>query len=37
MRTSAAPRLRFTAEDIDLDELIQEEEMVVTLTHFGYV
>lgn len=26
-----------TADDIDLDELIQEEEMVVTLTHFGYV
>jgi len=29
--------ITFTAEDIDLDELIQEEEMVVTLTHFGYV
>ena len=24
-------------DDIDMDELIQEEEMVVTLTHFGYV
>ncbi len=29
--------ITMTAEDIDLDELIQEEEMVVTLTHFGYV
>ena len=29
--------ITFSAEDIDLDELIQEEEMVVTLTHFGYV
>jgi DNA gyrase, A subunit len=29
--------ITITAEDIDLDELIQEEEMVVTLTHFGYV
>jgi len=25
------------ADDIDLDEMIQEEDMVVTLTHFGYV
>lgn len=29
--------ITFSADDIDLDELIQEEEMVVTLTHFGYV
>jgi DNA gyrase subunit A len=29
--------ITMTADDIDLDELIQEEEMVVTLTHFGYV
>ena len=29
--------ITFSAEDIDLDELIQEEEMVVTLTHYGYV
>ena len=29
--------ITFSAEDIDLDELIQEEEMVVTLTHFGYI
>ncbi|MDD5017189.1 MAG: DNA gyrase subunit A [Eubacteriales bacterium] len=29
--------IAFSVEDIDLDELIQEEEMVVTLTHFGYV
>jgi DNA gyrase subunit A len=29
--------IAFSAEDIDLDELIQEEEMVVTLTHFGYI
>ena len=29
--------ITFAAEDIDLDELIQEEEMVVTLTHFGYI
>ncbi len=29
--------ITFSAEEIDLDELIQEEEMVVTLTHFGYV
>jgi DNA gyrase subunit A len=28
--------ITYTADDIDLDELIQEEEMVVTLTHFGY-
>ncbi len=28
--------ITFSADDIDLDELIQEEEMVVTLTHFGY-
>ena len=25
------------AEDIDLDDIIQEEEQVVTLTHFGYI
>ncbi|MDO4568526.1 MAG: DNA gyrase subunit A [Clostridia bacterium] len=24
-------------EDIDLDDVIQEEEMVVTLTHYGYI
>ena len=29
--------ISFSADDIDLDELIQEEEMVVTLTHFGYI
>jgi DNA gyrase subunit A len=29
--------ITFAAEDIDLDELIQEEEMVVTMTHFGYI
>ncbi|MBT3319240.1 MAG: DNA gyrase subunit A [Clostridia bacterium] len=29
--------ITYVADDIDLDELIQEEEMVVTLTHFGYV
>ncbi|MFA5674953.1 MAG: DNA gyrase subunit A [Christensenellales bacterium] len=29
--------ITFSADDIDLDELIQEEEMVVTLTHFGYI
>ena len=29
--------ITFSAEEIDLDELIQEEEMVVTLTHFGYI
>lgn len=29
--------ITYFADDIDLDELIQEEEMVVTLTHFGYV
>lgn len=29
--------ITFSAEDIDLDEMIQEEEMVVTLTHFGYI
>ena len=29
--------ITFSADDIDLDELIQEEEMVVTLTHLGYV
>lgn len=30
--------ITYTADDnIDMDELIQEEEMVVTLTHFGYV
>ncbi len=29
--------ITFSADDIDMDELIQEEEMVVTLTHFGYV
>lgn len=29
--------ITFAADDIDLDELIQEEEMVVTLTHFGYI
>ena len=29
--------ITFSADDIDLDEMIQEEEMVVTLTHFGYV
>ena len=29
--------ITFSADDIDLDELIQEEEMVVTLTHYGYV
>ena len=29
--------ITMTADDIDMDELIQEEEMVVTLTHFGYV
>lgn len=29
--------ITYSAEDIDLDELIQEEEMVVTLTHFGYI
>ncbi len=29
--------IAFAVEDIDLDELIQEEEMVVTLTHFGYI
>jgi DNA gyrase subunit A len=28
--------ITYTADDIDLDELIQEEDMVVTLTHFGY-
>ncbi len=26
-----------TAEDINLDDIIQEQEMVVTMTHFGYV
>lgn len=29
--------ITYSAEDIDLDEMIQEEEMVVTLTHFGYI
>ncbi len=29
--------ITYSADDIDLDELIQEEEMVVTLTHYGYV
>ncbi len=29
--------ISFSADDINLDELIQEEEMVVTLTHFGYI
>ncbi len=29
--------ITFTADDIDLDEMIQEEEMVVTMTHFGYI
>ena len=29
--------ITYHADDIDLDEMIQEEEMVVTLTHFGYV
>lgn len=32
-RTEIAP----AAEDIDLDDIIQEEEMVVTLTHYGYI
>jgi DNA gyrase subunit A len=29
--------ITFSYDDIDLDELIQEEEMVVTRTHFGYI
>lgn len=29
--------ITFSADDIDLDEMIQEEEMVVTMTHFGYI
>ncbi len=29
--------ITFAADDIDLDEMIQEEEMVVTMTHFGYI
>ncbi len=29
--------ITFAADDIDLDEMIQEEDMVVTLTHFGYI
>ncbi len=29
--------ITYSAEEIDLDELIQEEDMVVTLTHFGYI
>ncbi len=29
--------ITFAEEEIDLDELIQEEDMTVTLTHFGYI
>lgn len=29
--------ITFSADDIDLDEMIQEEDMVVTMTHFGYI
>ena len=29
--------ITFAEDEIDLDELIQEEDMTVTLTHFGYI
>ncbi len=29
--------IAFAEDEIDLDELIQEEDMAVTLTHFGYI
>jgi DNA gyrase subunit A len=29
--------ITFVEDEIDLDELIEREEMVVTLTHFGYI
>jgi len=29
--------ITFADDEIDLDELIQEEDMTVTLTHFGYI
>jgi len=39
-RKYADPRrseITFMEDDIDLDELIDREDMVVTLTHFGYI
>ena len=35
--TSAAPRSPHLDGEIDIEDLIQEEDMVVTMTHFGYV
>lgn len=32
-RTEIAP----ASDDIDLDDIIQEEDMAVTMTHLGYV
>ena len=39
-RKYADPRrteITFAEDDIDMDELIEREDMVVTLTHFGYI
>jgi len=30
-------KITFDADDIDMEDLIQEEDIVITLTHFGYI
>ena len=36
-RHSAGPRSSATAEDFDIEDLIAEEDMVVTISHEGYI